>query len=360
MEPDLENNYSKHVSFLSESTSDDSERDALQAIDPPGGFIRHPPPPHELATEVTDDSQLFQTIHMGAAVVDEGKWRLVVDGLVERPFSMSYAQLKSMPSTTITSFHECYGSPVAPPTHALWRIGNVKWTGVRVADLLRLARPKPEVTHVWSQGLESGSFAGVAADRYEKDLTIEKAMSPEVLIAYGMNGQPLSKNRGRPARLVVPGWFGTNSTKWLSRLSLRDHRATGPFTTTFYNEVDPTDPAGQRRRPVWTVEPNSMIVSPKPGEVLQGPEVEIWGRAWGCEEIVQVCVSVDAGESWLPPSSVNLAPRNEFQWQLFRSKVSIYRPGKYTLMAKAVDRAGVSQPLGGRRNHVHCIEVEVR
>ncbi len=351
--------YSKHVSFFSETPNDGSEKDALETIDPAGFVIRHPPKPHELDAEVTDESQLFQTIHMGAAVVDRTRWRLVVDGLVERPFSVSYAQLTSMPCTTITSFHECYGSPVAAPIHALWRIGNVKWTGVRVAALLRVARPKPEVAYVWSQGLESGSFAGVVADRYEKDLPVEKALSSEVLIAYEMNGEPLSKNRGGPVRLIVSGWFGTNATKWVCRLSLQDRRSAGPFTTTFYNEIDPTDPAGQRRRPVWMAEPNSMIVRPKPGEVLQGPDIEIWGRAWGCEEIDRVDISVDGGENWESPSNVHLAPRKEFEWQLFRSKVSIQRPGKYKLAARAVDKVGIAQPLVGRRNHVHGVEVEV-
>lgn len=361
MERDIDSVYSKHVCFLSETAQGDveSERKALAAIDPRGFFIRHPPKPHELDTDLTDESQLFQTIHMGSAVVDEQKWQLVIDGLVERPFSISFAQLKSMPCQAITSFHECYGSPVAPPVHALWRIGNVKWTGVRLADLLRLARPRAEATHVWSQGLESGSFAGISADRYEKDLTVEKALSPEVLIAYEMNCEPLSKNRGGPVRLIVPGWFGTNSTKWLCRLLLQDHRAMGPFTTNFYNEIDPTDSTGQRMRPVWTVEPNSMIVRPRPGEVLQGPEIEIWGRAWGCEEIIKVDVSIDAGENWVSPSATRLTSRKEFEWQLFKSKVTIAKPGKYKFVVRATDKAGISQPLTGRRNHVHGVDVKV-
>ncbi|OAP60577.1 hypothetical protein AYL99_05579 [Fonsecaea erecta] len=361
MDPDLETTYSKHVSFLPEAQreSDGSEREALTAIDPAGFLIRHPPKPHELDVELTDESQLFQTIHMGAAVVDEGKWKLVVDGIVERPFCVSLAQLKSMPSATITAFHECYGSPIAPPIHALWRIGNIKWTGVKLADILTLARPRPEARYVWSQGLESGSFAGVSADRYEKDLPLEKALGSEVLIAYEMNNEPLEKNRGGPVRMVVPGYFGTNSTKWLCRLSLQDHRAVGPFTTTFYNEIDPTDPEGQRKRPVWLVEPNSMIVKPEPGAVLQGPDVDIRGRAWGCEEISQVDVSTDGGEHWLPQSAVALTPRREFEWQSFQAKVSIPKPGKYKLTAKATDEAGISQPMTGRRNHVHTVEIEV-
>jgi len=190
----------------------DSVRDALFAVDPQGTFIRHPPKPFQLDTDVTPDSQLFQTIHMGAAVVDTRRWKLVMDGMVEQPLTVSLAQLLHMPKETITAFHECYGSPIAPPTTALWRIGNVVWAGVSLRKLLELAGPVAAAKYVWSEGFDSGIFAGVTADRYQKDL---KAMSREVLLAYEINGARPSKERGGPVRLIVPGWRGTNSTKWL-------------------------------------------------------------------------------------------------------------------------------------------------
>jgi DMSO/TMAO reductase YedYZ molybdopterin-dependent catalytic subunit len=81
-------------------------------------------------------------------------------------------------------------------------------------------------------------------DRYQKDLPIEKTTSPEVLLAYEMNGEPLPEDRGRPVRLVIPGWFSTNSTKWICRLSLQVERAPSPFATEWYNKRDPTDHMG--------------------------------------------------------------------------------------------------------------------
>ncbi|KAJ6093876.1 sulfite reductase [Penicillium canescens] len=243
----------------------DSERKSLVNIQPKGFFIRHPPKPHELKETLTPEACLFQTIHMGAAVVDASSWKLVVDGLVERPFSINLRQLRQMAHKSVISFHECYGSPLAVPTKNVWRIGNVQWSGVPLRYLLAIARPDlTRGSFVWSDGLDSGTFAGVSADRYQKDLPIEKALSPEVLVAYEMNGHPLGKERGGPVRLVVPGWFGTNSTKWLCRLSVQETRSPGPFTTVFYNELDPADLAGLRKRPVWRVEPNSMIVRPRP------------------------------------------------------------------------------------------------
>lgn len=352
-----ETDYSQNVHFIGD-VEPDFERAALVAIDPQGFYIRPPPKPHELETEITNDSQLFQTIHMGAAVVDQDQWILVVDGLVDRPFTITLSQLKAMPKVTMTAFHECYGSPVAPPIHALWRIGNVEWTGVRLSHLLQLARPQETASYVWSQGLESGSFSGVPADRFEKDLTIEKALQPEVLLGYAINGQPLDKNRGGPVRLVVPGWFGTNSTKWLCRITIQDHRATGPYTTKFYNEIDPTDKSGTRTRPVWAVEPNSMVVRPKPDQVFRRGSVEIWGRAWGCDEISSVDISIDGGLTWLPDHLVRLHPRVSFEWQLFKADITLEQ-GAYNIICRAQDTKGIRQPLSGRRNHVHSVAITV-
>lgn len=331
------------------------ERQALIAINPVGFYIRHPPKPHMLNDYITADSSLFHTIHMGAAVVDPMKWTLVVDGLVQRPFSVSLDQLKRLPQKSITSFHECYGSPVQPPVKAVWRIGNVVWTGIPLSFLLSLAKPLPEARFVWSDGLEHGSFSGVTADRYQKDLPLEKAQSSETLVAYEMNGKPLTKERGGPVRLLVPGWFGTNSTKWLCRLTLKSKRAEGPYTTTFYNEVDPQGPKGTKKRPVWKVEVNSIIVLPEPSAVIQASKVNIEGWAWCSEPVTDVCISFDNGEHWLP---TKVDSRVDFGWQRWQTEVEL-PSGSYSVMARAQSKLGQMQPISGRRNHVHTINFSV-
>jgi DMSO/TMAO reductase YedYZ molybdopterin-dependent catalytic subunit len=327
-------------------------RDACVGLDPEGFYIRHPPEPHRLTTFITPEDQLFETIHMGAAIVDEKRYSITIDGLVRHPFSLSLQELKQLPCTTVTAFHECYGSPVKPPTDNVWRIGNVEWTGVRLSSLLDMAEVLPEARYVWSDGLDYGEFAAVRTDRYQKDLPIEKATSPEVLLAYEVNGAPLSRKRGGPVRLVVPGWFGTNMTKWLCRLSLQPGRAQGPFTTTFYNERDPTDLSG-RMRPVWEVEPNSMIVTPAQDAQLEGPQVEVEGWAWSDDGISAVQVSIDGGGSWL---DATVEPRHEFSWQKFKTVVPLLS-GLHQLMARATSSSGVHQPLSRRRNHVHSIKI---
>ncbi|KAK3047317.1 hypothetical protein LTR09_011307 [Extremus antarcticus] len=334
---------------------EDEERSAFVKLDPSTFFIRHPPPPHELGPSITDDEFLFQTIHMGAAIVDESRYRISITGLVDNPYSLTLTQLHALPSTTITAFHECYGSPLVPPTKALRRIGNVTWTGVPLHVLLVYARPKVSGTYVWSSGLDHGTFAGVEADRYQKDLTLAKALGPEVLVAYAMNGQPLSKNRGGPVRLVVPGWFGTNSTKWLCKLEVQDRRAEGPFTTTFYNEQYPPDDPTNPYKPVYGVQPNSMISSPEPEAEVVGAEVVVEGWAWSEDGVTTVDVSVDEGESWV---DAKVEDRSELSWQRFRAKLELAK-GRFVVLARAEGADGRVQPLGEGRNHVHRVAFEV-
>ena len=334
------------------------ERKALIRIDPPGTHIRHPPPPHELDSFITPDSQLFQTIHMGPAVVNVDVWRLVVTGLVRKPLSLSFSDLTSMKSDEVTAFHECYGPPTAKPIKNYWRIGKVTWTGVRLSTLLNMAGVLPDARYVWSDGLDHGEFAGHRSRKFQKDLTMEKALGDECLVAWKMNGKLLKKERGAPVRLVVPGWFGTNSTKWICMLDVRFKRAECRiFTTKFYNEVDPTDREGKRMRPVWEVEVNSLITRPRPGEVLSGSSVHIEGWCWGCDAAEVVEIGFEHGEStvqWVQ-AEVEEREQGRWNWQKFAWKGQLER-GEYKAIARAKCKSGQMQPLQGRRNHTYAVQ----
>ena len=318
-----------------------------------GFHIRHPPQPHMLHDEITKDEDLFQTIHMGAVDVNVDQWLLVVDGLVECPFALTFEQLRGLPSVTIQSTHECFGSPLAPATTALWRVGNVTWTGVPLRTLLDMARPLPAADFVWSEGLDSGAFAGVEADCYQKDLPLSKAYQEEVLIAYKMNEEALGRERGGPVRLVVPGWFGTNSTKWICKISLRKGRAPGPYTTRLYNAEDQDDPQ-RRLMPVWEIDVNSMIVSPTPNTILHDAVVEVEGWAWSHDGVTKVEVS-SSGLDW---QEAALEPRLDFRWQKFTSRLAL-QPGEHTIIARATSLSGKTQATNGRRNHMHLVQVQV-
>lgn len=351
----METEVTKQEVQLNEPQEEDEERNAFLSMDPAATYIRPPPPPHKLDAFQTPDESLFQTLHMGGAEVDIDKWKLVVTGMVERPYAINLKQLRRLPSKTITAFHECYGSPLVPQKTALWRIGNITWTGVPLRALLEKAKLKPSVRFVWSEGLDRGKYGPIQADRYQKDLPIDKALSDEVLVAYEMNSEPLSRNRGAPVRLVVPGWFGTNSTKWLSKISAQDRRASGPFTTILYNENFPPDDPTCESRPIWKIQPNSMIVKPAPDAVVTGPNVAIQGWAWSEDGIHTVKVSEDEGESWV---TTEVEERTGFNWQRFKTTLHL-PPGSHTLLARATGADGRTQPLGEGRNHVHKITIEV-
>lgn len=218
-----------------------------------------------------------------------------------------------------------------------------------------MARPLDSADFVWSEGLDSGTFATVTFDRYQKDLTLSKARSDEVLVAYKMNGHSLGRERGWPVRLIVPGWFDTNSTKWLCKVSLRKGRAPGPYTTRFYNTEDKDDP-DHMMKPVWDVDVNSMIVRPVPGAILQNSKVIVEGWAWSSCGVCCVEISTDAGNTW---QIAGLEPQIDFRWQRFTYQVDV-KPGEHVLIAKATSTNGKSQALSGRRNHVHEASFTIR
>lgn len=346
------------VQSVSQPLAAGEERAACLSVEPAGFHLRPPPPANELRDFITRDSQLFETIHMGPASVDSARWRLQVDGLVERSFSLDLAQLYALPARTVTAFHECWGSPLRERTSNLLRVGNVQWTGVPLRSLLDYAVPLPGARFVWSEGLDSGEFGGKRMDCYRKDLPLAKAFAEEVLLAYAMNGEPLRRERGGPVRLIVPGWFGTNMTKWLCRLTVQADRAPGPFTNEWYNET--VESGGKlANRPVWDVAPNSMIVDPAAGTTIAGERGLLRGWAWAADPISHVDVSIDQGSTW---TKVSVAPRQQHEWQAFEAPLeySHVPAGELQVTVRATDVHGQTQPLGPGRNTCHSIVVQVR
>lgn len=332
----------------------DAERAALVAMDPAGFHLRPPPPLSGLTDFITDDSKLFQVSHLGLADVRHEQWQLLIDGMVERPLILDWSSLQALPAVEVIAVHECFGSPLKPAIEPIVRVGNVVWRGVRLRDVLELAGIRSGVAYIWSEGLDHGQFDQYRTDRYQKDLPLAKALSDEVLLAYAMNGQPLDKARGGPVRLVVPGFFGTNSTKWVCRLSAQASRASGPFTTLLYNEPGMRD-GRQIVEPVWDLTPHAFFTSPPDGARVAAGKVMLSGWAWAGEPIVQLDISLDQGASWL---AAKLKPRQQHEWQGFVRECDLL-PGTITLMCRATDARGLAQPLDGRRNQVERITLEV-
>jgi DMSO/TMAO reductase YedYZ molybdopterin-dependent catalytic subunit len=259
--------------------------------------------------------------------------------------------------TQITSIHQFCGSPMQPdvPTR---RICNVGWTGARLSELLVDCGPDPAAQFVWSSGADYGVFEDDACDAFVKDLPMDRVAS-DVLVAYEMNGSPLRPERGYPVRLVVPGYYGTNSVKWLNRLTLAETRAKGPFTTRWYN--DPVrDELGRRTGatiPVGPIAPESVIVSPAPDQTLAaGDPVEVWGWAWADGGIDAVDVGADGESSWMRAAVERPTGR---AWQRFTATWRPAHRGPHELCSRAQSADGRAQPGSGARNAVHRVPVTV-
>ena len=317
---------------------------------------RFPLRPHQLVHEITPASDIFVLAPLGVPQVDVATWRLNVTGMVECPRIFSFDDILKFPKRELRAFHQCAGNP-RRPTFPTRRITNVIWGGIELAAVLDLVGVKPDASFLWAAGLDHGVYADTPVESYLKDSPLPDAIK-DGFLAYELNGAPLGPEYGYPLRLVLPGFYGTNSVKWLHRLELADARAQGVFTTMFYN--DPIAPSEQAplggSRPVWRIAPESVIVSPAPNERLSGSSQEIWGWAWAHSGLQKVEVSVDGGQSW---QLAELGPAVQRSWQKFRLRWRPEASGSAVLISRATDRNGEAQPQDGARNAYHPVAVEI-
>ena len=309
--------------------------------------------PHQLTERLTPEPDLFVLAHLGIPAVTKEDWQLVVDGLVDRALTIGFDDLLRRPKKVVETVHQCAGNPM-DPTVPTRQIANVRWTGVDLRDLLAETGLRPSASHVWAYGPDHGAFAGEEQDCYLKDVPLFRIEDGDVMVAYELNGEPLSEKHGFPARLVVPGYFATNSVKWLHRLQVADRRAGSIFTTRFYNDPIADSDA---TRPVWDITPESLIVAPAEKSRMSTGDTEVWGWAWSSTDVVKVEVSVDGGTSW---NEAKIEPRSHRSWQRFSFDWSARRTGTHDLLSRATDKLGHTQPMEGARNSVYVVSVDVK
>jgi DMSO/TMAO reductase YedYZ molybdopterin-dependent catalytic subunit len=329
-------------------------------MDPASGVRDIKLKPHQATEPVTPANEVFVLAHLGIPRVDPASWRLTIDGLVGRTATLDLAALQARPRITVEAVHNCCGSPLEPavPTR---RAVNVRWGGADLAGLLDELGIDPRAKFLWSYGLDGGAIAGHTVDWFVKDLPLARLGAGGVLLAYELNGAPLPVENGFPVRLVVPGYYGTNSVKWLWRLHLAEQRADSLFTTRLYND-DAT--AGDiaaglpARRPVWAIAPEAIIVAPAPDTTFAVDEpTEISGWAWSFRGIAAVDISTDDDASF---QRATLEQRRGWAWQRFSH---VWRPsarGETQISARAIEDGGNSQPATGARNAMHRVSVFVR
>ena len=315
--------------------------------------------PHELTERITPVDKMFTTSTLGIPDVSADDWSLEITGLVDTPVSYSFVDLKALAKRTIETVYVCSGNP-KKPTVPLRRASNVQWTGVDLAELLTGLGIDEAATHIWSYGLDYGGEEDEddgEMPHYVKDMPISRLDEGDVLIAYELNGEPLTKKNGFPARLVIPGYYGTNSTKWLCRLELMDRRPDSYQTTVVYNDPDyDADPSGKITKPVWRLAPESIFVSHEKKCEIPKQATELWGWAWSSCSAEWVDVSVDGGESW---ERADLEPSEGRAWQRFSYNWEPTGPGEYDVRCRTQDVGGAIQPLDNARNSVQSIVITV-
>jgi DMSO/TMAO reductase YedYZ molybdopterin-dependent catalytic subunit len=330
------------------STSDDRWRPAT-TMDPPTTF-RHKVRAEELTGAVTPNDDVFVLAHFGIPQFDVKDWRLRIEGLVTKPLALTLDDIKGLPKIEIESFIKCAGFP-HDPTIATRSVSNAKWAGADLCDVLDACGLNPEAQYLWASAPDHGTYARWSADRYRKDVPVARVRAGGVLLAYEMNGAPLPQTHGFPVRLFIPGFYGTNSVKWICRLEAARERAPGILTNELYNDPAP----GGGTAPVWQVAPESLIVAPADHDKITPGRREIRGWCWGEQEIARVDVSLDGGQSW---RGAAVEPRRQMAWQRF-SLMADCAPGPLTIMARATDVTGKTQPERAARNAIHAVKVLV-
>jgi sulfite oxidase len=326
-----------------------------------------------LTTYITPNDLFFVRHHWNAAAPDLRTWRLTVDGEVSQPLSLSIAELKRFPRTAAACVLQCAGNgrayfqPVVPGIQwGYGAVGNARWTGVRVRDLLEKAGLKAGAKHLHTEGTDSPPGK---VPPFHRSLELDKALE-DGIVAYEMNGVALPPLHGAPARLIVPGWAGDHWMKWLARLSPQAEPRKGFYMDVGYRyPVKPGAPGvafkPEDMRPVTELFVKSTITH-APQRARAGSPFTIRGIAFsGAPDISRVEVTADGGATW---RTADLGREHDpYAWRLWSFRYAPSRAGKVTLHARATDSRGSVQPReavwnqsGYLHNSWHSVEIEVR
>ncbi len=318
----------------------------------------HGLPLEALSYELTPAGLHYLLVHYDVPVVESADWRLGVGGCVAAELSLSLDDLRARPAVTLAVTMECAGNgrarlsprPLSQPW-LLEAVGTAEWTGVPLRGLLEEAGIGEGAAEVLFRGLDCG-FEGGEEQHYERSLPLAEALREEVLLAHTMNGRPLPPQHGFPLRLVVPGWYGMTSVKWLDRITVLEEPFSGYQQAHGYRLRQTPEEEGE---PVSRMLPRSLMVPPGiPDFATRERRIEpgsctVHGRAWsGFGSIEGVEVSCDGGESW---SDARLGGQpSPWAWRSWEWDWEPGEPGAYELCCRATDSAGNKQPVEARWN----------
>jgi DMSO/TMAO reductase YedYZ molybdopterin-dependent catalytic subunit len=328
-------------------------------------------PPELLTADVTPTRQFFRRNHFGIPQLDGSSWRLKVGGLVRRPLLISLDDLKQLPAESAVALLECAGNgrnrydpPVQGEQWGLGAVGNAKWTGVPLADVLNAAGVLSEAVDAVFTGADRGTATGSQETiAFERSLSVADAMRCGALLAFAMNDEPLPPQHGYPVRLIVPGKYAVASVKWLTNITASGEPFDGYFQAEHYVFEWPRD-GKVVRQPVAEPLVRALITAPANGDELPQQNVNVRGAAWsGIAQVTEVRVSM-AGGDWLPATL--LGTPNPASWQRWECILHLPCVGEVTIRARATDGAGRTQPvrpewnrLGYGGNLIHEVTVRV-
>jgi|KBSSwiStaDraftv2_1062776.scaffolds.fasta_scaffold02180_9 DMSO/TMAO reductase YedYZ molybdopterin-dependent catalytic subunit len=303
-----------------------------------------------LTTYLTPNDLFFVRHHWNPTFPDASTWRLTVDGEVERPLSLSLSDLKAMPRASATCVLQCAGNgrslhrPIVPGVQ--WKygaVGNAKWTGVRVRDVLEKAGLKAGARHLHTFGTDKPPEK---VPPFHRSVELDKIREDGV-IAFEMNGEPLPQAHGGPARLVVPGWAGDHWMKWLDRISPQAAPQTGFYMDTAYRYPKTPGEPGVAFKPDEMTPVTELFVksniTESPAAARVGKAATIRGFAFsGAPDVAKVEVTDDGGATWSPATLGK--DHDPHAWRLWSFAYTPKNSGRVTLHARATDSRGSVQP----------------
>src|SRR3990167_6280514 len=307
-------------------------------------------PLEALRYDITPAGIHYLLLHFDIPATEEAGWRVELTGNIERTLSLSMDDIRSRPSRTIPVTLECAGNGrarmpnrVKSQPWILEAIGTAEWTGTPLAGILDEAGVRPDAVELVFTGADRGIQGGIEHD-YERSLAVADAMRPEVLLVYAMNGRPLEPQHGYPLRLLVPGWYGMTSVKWLRRIEA----VTRPFegfqqANAYRIQMSEEDP-GQRVTRIKVralMAPPGMAEVPTEQRIVDAGPARLDGRTWcGSAPVAKVEVGVD--DTW---HEAELGPViGPFAWRGW-SWTWQAKPGGHLLSCRATDDDGNTQPL---------------
>ena len=306
---------------------------------------------------ITPTGMHYLLVHFDIPEVDEEKWSLEVGGLVSKPLSLGLAEIRERPARTIVVTMECAGNgrgllrprAVSQPW-LLEAVGTAEWTGTPLRGVLDDAGLEPNAAELVFTGLDRG-VQGEEVQSYQRSLSIAEASQPDVLLVYEMNGQPLQPQHGFPLRLIVPGWYGMASVKWLSSIEAVAKPFQGYQMADTYRYASSTDEPGE---PVTVIRVRALMTPPGIPDFLtrvrlvESGFVTVTGRAWaGRRRVSSVEFSADGGSNWSDAVlGVAVSPYAWREWSYSWEATQ----GSHTLCVRATDSEGDVQPTAQRWN----------